>query len=169
MAVARGDPGRLRREGGQASLELLGMLPLLIALALAATQLLAVGYSSVLAGNAAEAGALALAAGGDVKAGVREALPAWSRTRAHIATSEGRIVVRPARLDLLGAAVVVDGDDHRPGLPGGRTEVDGRFAAVGADLADGTDLPVAAGGLEQGQTLVGRHESLGMFRRVQQL
>jgi len=87
-------PVRRCSEGGQASLELLGMLPLLIALALAATQLLAVGYSSVLAGNAAEAGALALAAGGDVKAGVREALPGWSRTRAQIATSDGRIEVR---------------------------------------------------------------------------
>jgi len=49
------------REGGQASVELLGVLPLLIVLGLAALQLLAVGYASVLAGNAAEAGALALA------------------------------------------------------------------------------------------------------------
>ena len=44
-------------------------------------QLLAVGYASVLAGNAAEAGALALAAGGDPVAGAREALPGWSRAR----------------------------------------------------------------------------------------
>ena len=51
------------RETGQASVELLGVLPLLVALALAVFQLLSVGYASVLAGNAAEAGALALAAG----------------------------------------------------------------------------------------------------------
>ena len=55
-------------ETGQASVELLGVLPLVVALALAVFQLLAVGYSSVLAGNAAEAGALALAAGGDARA-----------------------------------------------------------------------------------------------------
>ena len=72
------------RERGQASVELLGVLPLLVALALAVFQLLSVGYASVLAGNAAEAGALALAAGGDARAGAREALPGWSRARAEV-------------------------------------------------------------------------------------
>lgn len=89
--VARGSGGR---EGGQASIELLGMLPLLFGLALAAVQLLAVGYASVLAGNAAEAGALALAAGGDARAGAREALPGWSRAGARVSTVDGRIEVR---------------------------------------------------------------------------
>jgi hypothetical protein len=104
-------------EGGQASVELLGVLPLLIVLGLAALQLLAVGYASVLAGNAAEAGALALAgasggagssgaAGGsggagadasgaaDARAGVREALPGWSRGRAQVSIRGGRVTVR---------------------------------------------------------------------------
>ena len=44
-------------ERGQATLELLGLLSVLLAVALAGAQLLAVGYSSVLAGNAAEAAA----------------------------------------------------------------------------------------------------------------
>ena len=48
--------GRFSGERGQATLELLGLLPVLLAVALAGAQLLAVGYSSVLAGNAAEAG-----------------------------------------------------------------------------------------------------------------
>ena len=52
-------PATASRERGQASLEFLGVLPLLVVLGLAAFQLLAVGYSSVLAGSAAEAGALA--------------------------------------------------------------------------------------------------------------
>jgi hypothetical protein len=92
--------GRARRdahgelERGQASIELLGMLPLLIGLALAVVQLLAVGYASVLAGNAAEAGALALASGGDARAGVDEALPGWSRARAHVFAAHGRVEVR---------------------------------------------------------------------------
>jgi hypothetical protein len=89
-----------RAERGQASVELLGLLPLLIAVALAAAQLLAVGYSSVLAGNAAEAGALALAGGGDPRAGAREALPGWSRAHARVIVSGGevRVELRPPAL-----------------------------------------------------------------------
>ena len=64
-----------RGERGQAAVELLGTLPLILAVAIAAAQLLAVGYSSVLAGNAAEAGALALAGGGDAHGGSRGAAP----------------------------------------------------------------------------------------------
>ena len=87
-------------ERGQASLELLGLLPLLLAVALAAAQLLAVGYSSVLAGNAAEAGALALAGGGDPPASARDALPGWSRARARVSVSGGevRVELRPPTL-----------------------------------------------------------------------
>jgi Flp pilus assembly protein TadG len=84
----------MSRERGQAAVELLAVLPLLIALALAALQLLAVGYASVLAGNAAEAGALALAAGADARAGAREALPGWSRARAAVTAADGRVEVR---------------------------------------------------------------------------
>lgn len=76
---------RSRREHGQASIELLGALPVLLVIALVSLQLLAVGYAAVLAGSAAEAGALALAAGGDAPDGVRQALPGWSRARAHVA------------------------------------------------------------------------------------
>ena len=84
----------MTEERGQATLELLGFLPLLLAVALAAAQLLAVGYSSVLAGNAAEAGALALAGGGDARTAAREALPAWSRAHARLAVSGGEVRVR---------------------------------------------------------------------------
>jgi hypothetical protein len=90
--------------------ELLGVLPVLIAVALAVFQLLAVGYASVLAGNAAEAGAIALAAGGDPRAGVREALPGWSRARADVRVSGGEVGVRlrpPALLQALGERLEV--------------------------------------------------------------
>lgn len=87
-------------EAGQATIELLCMLPLLLAVALAAAQLLAVGYGSVLAGNAAEAGALRLAGGGDARAGARAALPGWSRARARVDVSAGevRVQLRPPAL-----------------------------------------------------------------------
>jgi hypothetical protein len=102
--VRRACSTRLRREHGQASVELLGLLPAVLALALIGLQLLAVGYANVLAGSAAEAGALALAAGGDPVAGAREALPGWSRADASVSVADGRIVVRlrpPAPTDSL--------------------------------------------------------------------
>jgi hypothetical protein len=97
-------------ERGQATLELLGLLPILLAVALAAAQLLAVGYSSVLAGNAAEAGALALAGGGDPGAGARQALPGWSRAHARVSVSGGKVQVRlrpPALVRALAARLEV--------------------------------------------------------------
>jgi hypothetical protein len=83
-----------RAQCGQASVELLGALPLLLAVALAGMQLLAVGYASILAGGAAEAGALALAAGADPKSEIRAALPGWSRARARAEIQGGRVTVR---------------------------------------------------------------------------
>jgi len=68
-------------ERGQASVELVAAVPALLLLALALFQLLAVGYAAVLAGDAAEAGALAVARGSDVRAAARNAVPGWSRAR----------------------------------------------------------------------------------------
>ena len=102
-----------RRERGQASVELLGLLPLLLAVALAATQLLAVGYSSVLAGNAAEAAALAVAGGGDPAAAARQALPGWSRARLEVAVNGGDVRVRlrpPVLLPPLAGELTVTAD-----------------------------------------------------------
>jgi len=99
---ARGVP-RPREEAGQASIELLGALPLLLVLGLVLFQLLAVGYASVLAGSAAEAGALALAGGGDPEAGVRKALPGWSRVHARVSVTGGTVRLRLRPPSLLAA------------------------------------------------------------------
>jgi len=90
----RGAPLSLASHGGQASVEVLGAIPALLALGLVLLQLLAVGYASVLAGAAAETGALALAGGADPQASVREALPGWSRARASVAVSGQTVRVR---------------------------------------------------------------------------
>src|SRR3954470_2849555 len=87
---------------GQASVELLGAVPVVLLLGLVMLQLLAVGYSAVLAGNAAEAGALAVAGGGEAVDAARAAVPGWSRARMQIAVDEGRVEVRmrpPTALD----------------------------------------------------------------------
>lgn len=83
----------LRGARGQATVEAIALAPVIIAIGLAILQLLAVGYASVLAGNAAEAGALALAAGTDARAGAKQALPGWSRARARVEVDSGRVEV----------------------------------------------------------------------------
>jgi hypothetical protein len=78
---------------GQASVELLAGLPLLAVAGLIALQLLVTGYSLSLADGAAEAGALAGAAGEDPVRAAREALPAWARARATVDVGAGRVSV----------------------------------------------------------------------------
>lgn len=89
---------------GQATVETIALAPAIVAIGLAILQLLAVGYASVLAGNAAEAGALALAAGADARDGARQALPGWSRARARVDVDGGTVDVRlrpPSPLEAL--------------------------------------------------------------------
>jgi hypothetical protein len=103
-------------ERGQASVELVAAVPALLLFALAIFQLLAVGYAAVLAGNAAEAGALAVAGGGDARAAARNAVPGWSRAGMTVSASgdEVRVRMRPPsplaaladRLEVQGAAAV---------------------------------------------------------------
>ena len=84
----------MTKEKGQAAVELLGALPILVGLGLALAQLLAVGYAAALAANAAEAGALALAARADAQASARKALPGWSDAHASVEVDDGRVTVR---------------------------------------------------------------------------
>jgi hypothetical protein len=94
-ALAGGRAGRERHRGarGQATVEAIALMPVILAVGIGVLQLLAVGYAGVLAGNAAEAGALALAAGTDARAGARQALPGWSRARARVEVDGGRVAV----------------------------------------------------------------------------
>lgn len=85
---------RPRAQGGQATIELLGALPAVLLLGLVVFQILAVGYAAVMAGTAAEAGALALAAGGDARAGARGAVPGWSRVAMRVSVGHGAVRVR---------------------------------------------------------------------------
>ena len=92
-AVSPVSPSAVEGQSGQATIELIGLLPAMVVVGLVLLQLLAVGYAGVLAGGAAEAGALALAAGADARAGAKEALPGWSQARARVAVSGGEVEV----------------------------------------------------------------------------
>lgn len=63
-------------------------------------QLLAVGYTAVLAGDAAEAGALAMTAGRGPDSAARAALPGWARGGMTVRRAVGAVHVemRPPRL-----------------------------------------------------------------------
>src|SRR4051794_41897559 len=78
-------------EEGQASVEFLAGVPMLVLGGLVALQLLATGYSLTLADGAAEAGAMALAAGKPAGPAGRGALPRWARGRIPVGVDGGRL------------------------------------------------------------------------------
>jgi hypothetical protein len=85
-----------RSARGQASVELVAMLPLLVLVVLAAAQALAAGVARELADHAAEAGAVAMFQSGDPAKAARAALPGWARERVHVQVRDGSVAVRLA-------------------------------------------------------------------------
>jgi len=104
-----------RGEGGQASLEIVILAPLLVVLGLAVAQLLAAGAAGELADHAAEAAAVAVLQGSDPEAAARDALPGWTRERVAVRVQGRRVHVRleppspiPALAELLAASREAD-------------------------------------------------------------
>ena len=80
---------------GQASVELVALLPLLAVLAVFGWQLAVAGQAVWLAGTAARAGARTYALGGDALAGARAAVPVGLRSRLRVRElADGRVRVR---------------------------------------------------------------------------
>jgi hypothetical protein len=101
----------VRSERGQALVELVAGLPVVVAVGLSLLQLLAVGYSAVLAGNAAEAAALAVAAESDPRAAARGALPGWSEARARLEVQGRTVAVHirpPSPVEAIGRGLEVE-------------------------------------------------------------
>jgi hypothetical protein len=92
------------QQRGQASAELVAVIPLLLVAVLAVAQLVVAGYALWSAGAAARAGARAVHVGGEPEAVARDTLPQPLRAGAQI-TAEGPVSVRVAAPALL------------PGLP----------------------------------------------------
>ncbi|MFN8161078.1 MAG: hypothetical protein U0R52_08590 [Solirubrobacterales bacterium] len=98
-------------ERGQASVESVGAVVLLALAALVSLQLLAAGYTLTLADGAAEAGALALAAGRPAASAARAALPGWAANRMRVAVRRGAVRVRllpPSPIAFLARRMAVD-------------------------------------------------------------
>lgn len=88
---------------GQAAVELVGLLPLLLAAGLGAFSLLAAGAAEEAAGVAAEAGAVALLQERDPEAAARAALDGWPRADTRIRVAGRRVTVQVAPHGPLGA------------------------------------------------------------------
>ena len=93
----------MAEERGQATVELLAAIPLLLIAGTIALQLLLTGYALTLADGAAEAGGLALAGGRPAKRAAEESLPSWAEDRAEITVHGGEVTVRLAPPSLLAA------------------------------------------------------------------
>ena len=85
---------RTAAEAGQATVELVALMPLLLVVALTAAALLAGHAATEHAGQAAQAGAMALIHGTDPRAAARDALPATVRSRATIEIDGRQVTVR---------------------------------------------------------------------------
>ena len=84
-----------KAKAGQASLEFVALLPLLVAFLALAAQTAVVGWALWAAGNAARVGARAQEVGADAEAAAREALPGALRRGATIRDRDGvRVRVR---------------------------------------------------------------------------
>ena len=84
----------MRRSGGQATVELVALLPLVGIVALAMLQVFAAGLAAEMASHAAEAGAIALMQNRDPSRAARESVPGWSRSGMEVSVYGRRVNVR---------------------------------------------------------------------------
>ena len=105
---------RIHDEGGQASVELVALLPVLVVAALAAWQLVVAGHAMWMVAGAARAAARARALGHDELAAARAALP--GRLRAGVTvrpTASGGVTVRVGIPAVVGTGrLATIGDSH---------------------------------------------------------
>jgi hypothetical protein len=87
-------PGRFGRDAGQATVELVALLPVLLAVAATVFCVLAAGRAREVAASAAQAGAMALIRDADPRAAARDVIPAADRRRARIDVRGRRVTVR---------------------------------------------------------------------------
>jgi hypothetical protein len=105
---------------GQAAVELVAMLPLLFLVALVVCQVLAAGIAREAAGNAAQAGAMAMLQDHDPLKEARAAAPGWSRKRLTVNVSGRTVRVRIAPPSFVpGAAALLASESSASAGPGG--------------------------------------------------
>ncbi|HZG03373.1 MAG TPA: TadE/TadG family type IV pilus assembly protein [Streptomyces sp.] len=86
------------RDRGQVTVEFVGMLPLILVLLALMWQLVLVGYTFTLAGNAADEGAREAAVDGDCQEAAREDLPDAWQGEVHCGPGESGMATATVRL-----------------------------------------------------------------------
>lgn len=88
---------RVREADGQASLEVVALAPVVVAVALGVLQLLAAGAAAEFADHAAEAAGIALIQRSAPARAARDAVPGWARSgmRVSVRGARVRVTVRP--------------------------------------------------------------------------
>ena len=81
-------------EGGQSSVEVVALLPVVVGAGLVMLQLLAAGAAAEYAAHAAESGAVAILQGREPEQAALAALPSWSARRVEVRVSGSRVRVR---------------------------------------------------------------------------
>ena len=98
----------MRSESGQSTVELIGLLPLLLAVGLGVLSLLSAGAAEQAAGGAAEAGAVALLQGRDARTAARAALDDWPERRTRVVVHGRRVTVRVTPRGPLGSRLTAE-------------------------------------------------------------
>jgi len=140
----------MRRADGQSTVEVIGLLPLLLAVGLGVFAVLSAGAAREAASGAAEAGAVALLQGRDARAAARAALPGWPRRRTRITVAGRRVVVAVTPSGPFGARLQAtasaDAGDS-PSLSGARRSPMSRLLASTSGSTGGRLERAAGGGL----------------------
>jgi hypothetical protein len=79
---------------GQATVEALAAIPLLLLVGTIVLQLFLAGFALTLADGAAEAGALALASGQPAETAARDSLPSWAEDDVEVTVRGGEVEVQ---------------------------------------------------------------------------
>lgn len=82
-----------RGNSGQASVEVVAIVPVVLLGSLLLFQALAIGYTVTVVDGAAASGAIALADGRSAKEAVSRSLPGWASARASVRESRGAVEV----------------------------------------------------------------------------
>ena len=82
-----------RASRGQASVEAVAGIGILLLAGLVGFQLLGAGYAAVMAGHAAEAAAMATITGGDPRGAAQRAVPGWPHRALRVTTRHGSTTV----------------------------------------------------------------------------
>lgn len=99
------------REAGQATVEVLAAVPILLLTGFVCFQALATGYCQSLADSASQAGAIAAIRGQSAGAAARSSLPGWAADRSRVSVQGRRVEVRlvpPSPFGVLADLITVD-------------------------------------------------------------